>query len=204
MRCVQVCDKVQGLNVWELLGTGSNAHVGVAGNRDISEVNCSQCGQCITHCPVGALRERDDTEKVMCALENPDVVTVVQIAPAVRSGYAELLGLKAEEATVARLAGALKQMGFDYVFDTSFTADLTIMEEGSELIRRLQAGELKDYPMFTSCCPGWIGQCGARIWICRLWKRYWTERPRMKMTKKRVPCLTMPAIPFITACCCSG
>ena len=156
MRCVQVCDKVQGLNVWELLGTGSNAHVGVAGNRDISEVNCSQCGQCITHCPVGALRERDDTEKVMCALENPDVVTVVQIAPAVRSGYAELLGLKAEEATVARLAGALKQMGFDYVFDTSFTADLTIMEEGSELIRRLQAGELKDYPMFTSCCPGWI------------------------------------------------
>ena len=156
LRCVQVCDKVQGLHVWELLGTGSKARVGVSGNRAIGAVDCAQCGQCITHCPVGALRERDDTDRVMRALANPDVVTVAQIAPAVRTGYAELLGLKPEEATVEKLAGALKMMGFDYVFDTCFTADLTIMEEGSELLRRLQAGELKKYPMFTSCCPGWV------------------------------------------------
>ncbi len=156
MRCIQVCDKVQNLHVWELLGTGSKATVGVTGNRAIAEVDCSQCGQCITHCPVGALRERDDTEAVLAALADPDKVTVVQIAPAVRTGYAELLGADPEKANVARLAGALKGMGFDYVFDTCFTADLTIMEEGSEFLRRLQAGELKKYPMFTSCCPGWV------------------------------------------------
>lgn len=156
MRCIQVCDRVQDLHVWDLVGTGSRTRVGIAENLDIEKTSCSQCGQCITHCPVGALRERDDTEKVMYALENPDIVTVVQIAPAVRTGYAESMGLDPSEATVARLAGALKLIGFDYVFDTSFTADLTIMEEGSELIRRLQAGELKKYPMFTSCCPGWV------------------------------------------------
>lgn len=156
MRCVSVCDKVQGMHVWDLVDTGSHSHIGVTGNRLIEFADCTECGQCITHCPVGALTERDDTKKVMKALADPEVVTVVQIAPAIRSGYAESLGIDPSVATVARLAGALKMMGFDYVFDTSFTADLTIMEEGSELIRRLQAGDLKKYPMFTSCCPGWI------------------------------------------------
>lgn len=156
MRCIQVCDKVQDLHVWGIVGTGSRARVGIDKNRGIDEANCSQCGQCITHCPVGALRERDDTEKVMYALENPDIITVVQIAPAVRTAYAESLGLDSSIATVNRLAGALKLIGFDYVFDTSFSADLTIMEEGSEFIRRLKSGDLKQYPMFTSCCPGWV------------------------------------------------
>jgi len=156
MRCVQVCDKIQDLHVWDLVGTGAHAHVDVTENKKISEADCSQCGQCITHCPVGALSERDDTGKVMRALEDPDVITVVQIAPAVRTGYAESLGLDPEVATVNRLAGALKLLGFDYVFDTSFTADLTIMEEGNEFIRRLKAGEFEKYPMFTSCCPGWV------------------------------------------------
>ncbi|MCQ2482447.1 MAG: [FeFe] hydrogenase, group A [Clostridia bacterium] len=156
MRCVSVCDKVQNLHIWNILNTGSRTRVGVAGNVKLINTDCSLCGQCITHCPVGALSERDDTKKVLDAIENPDVITVAQIAPAVRSGYAELLGIDPKEATVERLAGALKLMGFDYVFDTSFTADLTIMEEGSELIRRLKAGELDKYPMFTSCCPGWI------------------------------------------------
>ena len=156
MRCVAICDKVQGLHVWDLNGTGSKASVGVKGNITIDAADCTQCGQCITHCPVGALTERDDTIKVMKALADPETVTVVQIAPAIRSGYAESLGIDPSVATVERLAGALRLMGFDYVFDTCFTADLTIMEEGSELIRRLKAGELAKYPMFTSCCPGWI------------------------------------------------
>lgn len=156
MRCVSVCDKVQGMHVWDLIGTGSHSHIGVTGSRPIEAADCTECGQCITHCPVGALTERDDTKKVRKALADPDVITVVQIAPAIRSAYAESLGIDPSVATVARLAGALKKMGFDYVFDTCFTADLTIMEEGSELIRRLKAGDLAKYPMFTSCCPGWI------------------------------------------------
>lgn len=156
MRCVQVCDKIQNMGVWDLVGTGAHAHVDIAGKAGIRNSDCTQCGQCITHCPVGALTERDDTEKVMAALEDKDKVTVVQIAPAVRAGYAESLGLDPEVATVNRLAGALKLIGFDYVFDTSFAADLTIMEEGKEFVRRFTSGELNEVPMFTSCCPGWV------------------------------------------------
>lgn len=156
MRCIQVCDKVQGLNVWDIKATGSRTRVDVSGNRKIEEADCSVCGQCITHCPVGALRERDDVDKVMAAIEDPEIVTVVQIAPAVRTAWGEALGLPPEQATVNRLAGALRQIGFDYVFDTSFSADLTIMEEGSEFLERFKHGELNKYPMFTSCCPGWV------------------------------------------------
>lgn len=156
MRCVQVCDKVQSLNIWDLAGTGSRTRVDTSNNRLISESDCSLCGQCVTHCPVGALYGREDTMKVTRALQNPNRITVAQIAPAVRTAWAENLGLPVEETTVNHLAHALKQLGFDYVFDTSFAADLTIMEEGSELLSRLQKGELQEYPMFTSCCPAWV------------------------------------------------
>lgn len=156
MRCIQVCDKVQSLKVWDLEATGGRTHVNVSGNRRIEDADCSLCGQCITHCPVGALRERDDVDAVMEALEDPTVTTVVQIAPAVRTAFGESLGLAPEQATVNRLAGALRSVGFDYVFDTSYSADLTIMEEGSEFVDRMKKGELKKYPMFTSCCPGWV------------------------------------------------
>lgn len=156
MRCIQVCSKVQSMNVWDLVATGSRARVDVADYRCIEQSNCTLCGQCVTHCPVGALHERDDIDKVISALENPEITTVVQIAPAVRTAWGEQFGLPPEQATVNKLAGILKQMGFDYVFDTSYSADLTIMEEATELVERLQRGDLDKYPMFTSCCPGWV------------------------------------------------
>ena len=156
MRCIQVCDKVQELHIWDVIGTGSRSTVGVKGNRDIAETDCSLCGQCITHCPVAALRERDDTEKVWEAIENPKKVVVAQVAPAVRAAWGEALGLAPEEATIGKIMDSLKRLGIDYVFDTSFSADLTIMEEGNEFLERFTNGELKNRPMFTSCCPGWV------------------------------------------------
>ena len=156
MRCVQVCDKVQSLHVWDLESTGSRTTVQVSKGRNIEAANCSLCGQCITHCPVGALRERDDTDKAWAAIDNKKKITVVQVAPAVRAAWGEALGLSREKATIGKIVDALRQMGFDYVFDTTFSADLTIMEEGNEFLERLTKGELKTRPMFTSCCPGWI------------------------------------------------
>ena len=156
MRCIQICDKVQGLKIWDVTGTGSRTTVNVADNKKISEVSCALCGQCITHCPVGALRERDDTERAWEAIADEKKIVVAQIAPAVRAAWGESLGLKREEATVGKIACALKKMGVDYVFDTTFSADLTIMEEGNEFLERLKKGETKVRPMFTSCCPGWI------------------------------------------------
>jgi len=156
MRCIQVCDKMQSLNIWDVANTGSRTTVDVSFNRKIKNSDCSLCGQCITHCPVGALRERDDTEKAFAALANPDNITVVQIAPAVRAAWGESLGLTREEATVERLVAALRKMGFNYIFDTNFSADLTIMEEGSEFLERLKNKDSNTLPMFTSCCPGWV------------------------------------------------
>ena len=156
MRCVQICDKVQSLNIWDLKGTGSHTTVGVSGGKTIDSVHCSLCGQCITHCPVGALHERDDTAKVIRALEDEKKVTVVQIAPAVRAAWGEHLGLKREDATVKKLVAALRKIGFNYIFDTNFSADLTIMEEGSEFIEKLTHRNENKFPMFTSCCPGWV------------------------------------------------
>jgi len=156
MRCIQICDKVQGLNIWDMESTGSRTTVNVSRNRRIEDSDCSLCGQCITHCPVAALRERDDTEKVWDAIADDKKIVVAQVAPAVRAAWGEALGIPLEEATIGKIMDALKRMGVDYVFDTSFTADLTIMEEGTEFLERFTKGELKDKPMFTSCCPGWL------------------------------------------------
>lgn len=156
MRCIQVCDKVQSLGVWDLEGTGSRTTVNVAGHKTISEADCALCGQCITHCPTGALSARSDTSKVWKAIEDPDKIVVAQVAPAVRAAWGEQIGLSSEEATIGKIMDALKRMGVDYVFDTVFSADLTIMEEGNEFVQRFTSGELKDRPMFTSCCPGWL------------------------------------------------
>ncbi len=156
MRCIEVCDKIQTLKIWDVKGSGSRTTVGVRLNRLFTEADCALCGQCITHCPTGALSIRDDTAKVAAALEDPDITTVVQVAPAVRTAWAEFLGLTREEATVGKMAAALRALGFDYVFDTNFTADLTIMEEGSEFIERFTHRDQYNWPMFTSCCPGWV------------------------------------------------
>ncbi len=155
MRCVNFCDKVQSMNIWDVIGTGGNTSVGVVGTT-LDKSNCTLCGQCVTHCPVGALYERDDTIAVIEALQDPDKITVVQVAPAVRAAWGETFGLSREFATAERLVSALKAVGFDYVFDTDFTADLTIMEEGSEFIERLTHREESKLPLFTSCCPGWV------------------------------------------------
>ena len=156
MRCIQVCDKVQSLSVWDISGSGARTTIDVSENRVIKQADCSLCGQCITHCPTGALRERDDTQKAYAALGDPDRVTIVQIAPAVRAAWGEAFGMPTGKATVGQLVSVLRKLGADYVFDTTFSADLTIMEEGTELLQRLQAGDLDNQPMFTSCCPGWV------------------------------------------------
>ena len=156
MRCIQICDKVQGMNVWDITGSGFRTTVSVAHNEPIEEADCAFCGQCITHCPVGALRERNDTDKMLDALADPDKITMVQIAPAVRAAWGEGVGLYREESTMGKLVSALRQIGFDYIFDTVYTADLTIMEEGSEFLERFTHRDEHKWPMFTSCCPGWI------------------------------------------------
>lgn len=156
MRCVQICDKVQALHIWDVQNTGSRTTVDVAGNISIEDSDCSLCGQCITHCPVGALKERNDVPKIYEALADSSKVTAVQVAPAVRTAWAEAFNMPEEMATEGRMAAALRRVGFDYVFDTNFAADVTIMEEANELLERLQNPDAHKWPMFTSCCPGWV------------------------------------------------
>lgn len=156
MRCIQVCDNIQQMNVWDIAKSGSRTTVDVTGGKDITEAKCTVCGQCITHCPVGALTARDDTQKVRNAFAGKDKIMIASVAPAVRTSWGEPLGLTHDEASANRLATALREVGFDYVFDTDFSADLTIMEEASEFVAKLKNAKNEKFPMFTSCCPGWV------------------------------------------------
>ena len=158
-RCVAECEKVQTCNVWDMVGSGSHTSVGVATGDSIENSSCVFCGQCVTHCPTGALTVRRDIDKVIGykgVMNDPTKVKVIQVAPAVRSAWGEEFGLDGSFATEKRLAAALRQFGFDYVFDTNFSADLTIMEEGTEFLHRMQNRGDYQWPMFTSCCPGWV------------------------------------------------
>ena len=156
MRCVQICDKIQTMKIWDVSGTGSRTTVDVSFNRQLRDTDCTYCGQCVTHCPTGALTARDDTNRVFHALADPEITTIVQVAPAVRVAWAEAFNLSPDYATTGRMVAALRQVGFDYIFDTNFAADLTIMEEGSEFLERFTHRNRYRWPMFTSCCPGWV------------------------------------------------
>jgi NADH-quinone oxidoreductase subunit G len=153
-RCVKVCQDVQ--NVWalEFLGRGINGKIASAADAPLGESPCIKCGQCAAHCPVGAIYERDDTVKVWNALQDDALHPVVQIAPAVRVALAEEFGLPPGTLFTKKIYAALRRLGFKTVFDTNFSADLTIMEEGTELVKRLN--EKGDIPLITSCCPAWV------------------------------------------------
>ncbi len=156
-RCVSVCNQVQQVGVLGLINRGFGATVGPAFEHGIGEVNCTNCGQCINVCPVGALRETDHTKRVWQALADPTKHVIVQTAPAVRAALGEEFGLPMGTPVTGRMVAALRRLGFDRVFDTDFSADLTIMEEGNEVIDRLvNGGKL---PVITSCSPGWIKFC---------------------------------------------
>ena len=155
-RCIEICKKVQGAGVWDFIGSGTCSLIGVPNLLDMDQAGCIACGQCITHCPDAALTVRDDTHKLLDAINDPNTTCVVQIAPAVRSAWAATHKVADGDLTVERMVAALHKLGVDYVFDTVFSADLTIMEEGTELIQTLTANNTSHLPMFTSCCPGWV------------------------------------------------
>lgn len=156
LRCVQVCAKMQHCNVWDVANRGPYTDVAVRDGLDIRESGCTLCGQCVTHCPTGALSERDDTALVLEALADPDVIMVVQVAPSVRTSWTEGLDWPEEAASEGRMVAALRALGFDFIFDTNFAADMTIMEEGTEFLARFTGKDDAPMPLFTSCCPGWI------------------------------------------------
>ena len=156
-RCVAACAKVQKIGVIGPVMRGFNTAIAPAWNKQLAEVSCINCGQCIEACPVGCLHEKDDTEKVWNLLADPDRHVVVQTAPAVRAALGEEFGMPMGTCVTGKMAAALRRLGFDKVFDTDFGADLTIMEEGTELLGRLQNGGV--LPMITSCSPGWIKYC---------------------------------------------
>ena len=153
-RCVSVCHDVQGVGILESVNRGFDTVVSAPFWKSLVELSCVNCGQCVLVCPVGAIKEKDDTEGVWAALADPTKHVVVQTAPAIRVSIGEELGLPAGTRVTKKLTTALRRLGFDRVFDTDFSADLTILEEGSELLERLSTGGT--LPMITSCSPGWI------------------------------------------------
>lgn len=156
-RCVSACKTIQTVAVIDATERGFKTTIASPFNKSLAEVPCVNCGQCIVACPTGALREKDNTDDVWAAINDPEKYVVVQTAPAVRVGLGEEFGYEIGTPVTGKMAAALRRMGFDGVFDTDTGADLTIMEEGTEFIERLQNGG--KLPMITSCSPGWIKFC---------------------------------------------
>lgn len=153
-RCIQVCNSIQGLGILDYIGRSHDCEVKPAFGRYLSDVACVSCGQCSVVCPVAAITEKEDIEQVWEAINNPNKTVVVQTAPAVRVSLGEEFGMEPGNIVTGKLVASLKALGFDKVFDTDFTADLTIIEEGNELLKRMKDGGV--LPMITSCSPGWI------------------------------------------------
>ncbi len=159
-RCVEVCKTLQGVSAIERLNKGDKTIIGSAFEKPISEVVCINCGQCVAHCPTGALVEKSNIADIWRDIEDPKKVVVIQTAPAIRAALGELFGLPVGTSVTKQMVSTLRKMGFNYIFDTQFSADLTIIEEGYELLNRLKktllTKEKVTLPMTTSCSPGWI------------------------------------------------
>jgi iron-only hydrogenase group A len=159
-RCVSVCLETQHVGALFPQNRGFETVIGPAFNHDLKTVACVQCGQCAAVCPVGAITEKDQIEEVWKALDKPDNYVIVQTAPAIRAALGECFGYEPGTLVTGKMVAALRRLGFDAVFDTNFAADLTILEEGTELLTRLQKALVEKepvaLPMFTSCSPGWI------------------------------------------------
>ena len=153
-RCVTVCQEIQSVTALYLQGRGFNTRVEPAFDRDINDVACTNCGQCSLVCPVGAITEKEYIKEVFDAINDPTKFTVIQDAPAVRAALGEEFGYPPGTLVTGKMLAAARKLGFDRIFDTNFAADLTILEEGSELLKRVSEGGT--LPLITSCSPGWI------------------------------------------------
>ena len=154
--CVRACEELQGIGALGFAFRGTEAMVMPAFDKKIAETYCVNCGQCRVFCPTGAISIKTHMDEVWEALADKDTRVVAQIAPAVRVAVGDHYGLTKGRSVMGKIVNALHRMGFDEVYDTSFSADLTIMEEGNEFLQRFTKGELNLRPMFTSCCPGWV------------------------------------------------
>jgi len=152
--CVRACKEHQGHAVLGFANRGSKTVVAPMAGRELKDVDCVFCGQCSNVCPTGALTIKSEVDRLWDYINNPEKKVVVQIAPSVRVGLGEAFGMKPGENTIGKIVTALKKIGVDLVFDTNFTADLTIMEEATEFVNRIKTGGV--LPMFTSCCPAWV------------------------------------------------
>lgn len=155
-RCMAACDQ-QGISVIGANARGFDTHISSAFDKDLADVSCISCGQCIVNCPTGAIVEKDDTDKVLAAINDPEKFVIVNTAPSIRATLGEAFGMHIGTNVEGKMVAALRRLGFDKVFDTDFAADLTIMEEANELVERVKNGGV--LPMITSCSPGWIKYC---------------------------------------------
>lgn len=153
-RCITMCNDIQTVGILSPLKRGFDSVVATAFHLDLNQTSCTYCGQCVSVCPTGALAETNDSPKVWRALNNPDKHVIVQVAPAVRAAIGEEFGYAPGTILTPKVVAGLRRLGFDQVFDTNFGADLTILEEATELVDRIQNN--KTLPMLTSCCPAWV------------------------------------------------